>query len=59
MTKSKKIRYQRDAFAVLACKMLGKTVDETAKALAMDADQVRIIYAYIDADRIDFNSNEI
>lgn len=59
MTMDEKIQFQRDAFAIFACKMLEKTVDETAKVLAMDVNEVRIIYSYIDADRIDFNSNEI
>ena len=54
-----KIKFQRDAFAILACKMLGKTVDETAHVLAMNAKEVSIVYKYIDKGRIDFDSNEI
>jgi hypothetical protein len=52
------IQLQRDAFAILACKTLGKTVEEAAQVLAMDANEVRIVYAFIDAGRIDFDSNE-
>lgn len=54
-----KIQYQRDAFAILACKMLGKTVDETARVLAMDVIYVRVVYGFIDSGTIDFDSNEI
>ena len=54
-----KIECQRDAFAILACKLLGKTVEETAQVLVMDANKVRIVYEFIDADRIDFDSNEL
>lgn len=56
---NEKIQCQRDAFAILACKMLGKTVEETAKVLVMDANEVRIVYKFIDEDRIDFDSNEL
>lgn len=54
-----KIQYQRDAFAILACKMLGKTVEETAKVLVMDTHFVCIVYKFIDEDRIDFDKNKL
>lgn len=53
-----RIQLQRDAFAILACYKLGKTAEQAATVLAMDANEVRIMYAFIENDRIDFDSND-
>ena len=50
-----KIMYQRLAFAIKACHMMGKTIQETAKLLVMPEPEVDIVYAMIDEDLIDFN----
>ena len=51
-----KITMQRDAFAVKACRMMGKTVEEASRLLAMDHYQVKLMYMFIEKDRIDFNA---
>ena len=54
-----KIQCQRDAFAILACKMLGKTVEETANVLSMDTFEVRYMYLLIEKGLIDFDDNKM
>lgn len=51
-----KIIMQKEAFAVKACHMMGKSVEEASRLLAMDSNQVEIMYSLIDADMIDFNA---
>lgn len=53
---NEKITMQRDAFAVKACHMMGKSIEEAGKLLAMDYTQVELMYAMIDADMIDFDA---
>ena len=55
---NKRIGEQRDAFAVLACYQLGKTVKETATVLGMEERFVRLMYSLIRDDMIDFESND-
>ena len=55
---SRRIGEQRDAFAVLACYQLGKTVKETATVLGMEEVHVRLVYSMIRKDQIDFWSND-
>lgn len=51
-----KIKLQREAFAVKACHMMGKSVEEASRVLSMDPIAVRFIYRFIEADMIDFES---
>ena len=51
-----KIAMQRDAFAVKACHMMGKTIEETSKVLAMEPEQVRLMYMLIENDWIDWDA---
>ena len=51
-----KITMQRDAYAVKACHMMGKSIEEASRLLAMDKIQVRMMYRMIDADMIDFDA---
>lgn len=53
---NEKIIMQREAFAVKACHMMGKSVEEAGRLLSMDIRQVRMMYKLIDADMIDFDS---
>jgi hypothetical protein len=55
---NERIRGQRDAFAVLACYQLGKTIEETATVLGMEEIHVLLMYSMIRGDRIDFESND-
>jgi hypothetical protein len=51
-----KITMQRDAFAIKACHMMGKTAAEASKVLAMEPEFVDIMYALIEDDLIDFDA---
>ena len=51
-----RIAEQRDAFAVKACHMLGKSVEEASRLLVMDVEQVRLMYMLIEEDMIDFDA---
>lgn len=51
-----KITMQRDAYAVKACHMMGKSIEEASKLLVMDKIQVRLMYRMIEADMIDFDA---
>ena len=53
---NEKISMQRDAFAVKACHMMGKTIDEASRLLAMDHEQVDLMYTLIEADMVDFDA---
>lgn len=55
MKNNEKIRLQRDCYAILACKLLGKTVNETSELLAMQPSEVSSIYNMINKNQIDFN----
>lgn len=50
------IRLQRDCYAILACKLLGKTVKETSELLDMTPSEVAIVYNMIISNKIDFNA---
>lgn len=51
-----KIEMQRDCFAVKACHMMGKSVEEAARLLAMEVHDVATLYHMIEVDVIDFNA---
>lgn len=54
--KDEKTREQRDCFAVKACHMMGKTVEETSKLLNMSETEVKVVYRFIEKDMIDFDN---
>lgn len=51
-----RIRDQRTCFAVKACHMMGKSVEEASRLLAMDPIEVRFMYNMIEKDMVDFDS---
>lgn len=51
-----KITMQRECFAVKACHMMGKSVEETCRVLEMDKYQVMLMYSMIEKDMIDFDA---
>lgn len=53
---NEKIIMQKEAFAVKACHMMGKSAEEASRLLSMDIHQVSMLYRFIDADMIDFDS---
>lgn len=55
-TREERILDQRTGFAVKACHMMGKTIEETCSLLAMNYPDVELFYDLIDADIADFDS---
>lgn len=51
-----KTTMHREVFAVKACHMLGMTIDEASKVLAMDTEHVRLLFTLIEDDWIDFEA---
>lgn len=51
-----KINMQRQAFAVKACHMMGKTYEEAGRLLSLDPLHVKLMYTLIDKDMIDFDA---
>lgn len=56
MDRNELITMQREAYAIKACHMMGKTVEETAHLLEMVKSKVRLVYYFIENDLIDFDS---
>lgn len=56
MIDKEKIDDQRLCFAIKACHMMGKDVEETSYLLCADKNVVRMIFGFIEKDMIDFDS---
>lgn len=55
-SRKEKIRQQRYCYAIKACHMMQKSVEDTAKCLAMEESVVRVVFGYIERGWIDFDS---
>lgn len=56
MNKKRKIRMQRDCFAVKCCHLMGKDVKETSKLLDIDRTTVESLYRMFEMNLVDFDA---